>query len=47
VHDRESIRAVLAAGASAVQVGTAVLADPGVLWRLHRDSVAATEEMSR
>lgn len=47
VHDRESIRAVLTAGASAVQVGTAVLADPGVLWRLHRDSVGATEEMSR
>lgn len=44
VHDTRSVRAVLAAGAAAVQVGTALLADPTALWRLHREVVEVMEE---
>lgn len=37
VHDATSARAVLAAGADAVQLGTALWADPTLLWRITDD----------
>jgi dihydroorotate dehydrogenase (NAD+) catalytic subunit len=45
VHDPTSARAYLQAGASAVQVGTALLHDPTTVARLRADLSSSTKEM--